>query len=150
MAITRIERLVRDLRDAHGHKGKPLGAGRFHLSLHHVGDYPSLRQDVVDAACKAAAAVTAMAPFKLGFDRVASFKRPRNMPLVLLGNDGLIAAKAFQQALATALAGAGCGRGPDPRHAPHLPLLYTTTTMSPHTRSSPSSGPRTNSFSCAA
>jgi 2'-5' RNA ligase len=44
--------------------------------------------------------------------------------LVMLGNDGLIAAKAFQQALDTALAGAGFGRGPDPRHAPHLTLRY--------------------------
>ncbi|MBT2324216.1 2'-5' RNA ligase family protein [Variovorax paradoxus] len=123
-AVARIERLVRDLRADLGLKRKALGAGRFHVTLHHVGDFVGLPEEVVELACKAAAAVAAAAPFKLAFDRVASFRRPRNMPLVLRGGDGLIALAAFAHELGTAMASAGLGRSAGAHYTPHLTLLY--------------------------
>lgn len=123
-AVQRIERLARTLRASHGLTGRPLGARRFHVSLHHVGDFAGLPQDVVDAAVAIASGVVA-APFELAFDRVASFsRRSRNAPLVLLGGDGVLAVTAFQRALGTALAAVGLGRSAGAHFTPHLTLLY--------------------------
>jgi 2'-5' RNA ligase len=50
------------------------------------------------------------------------------MPLVLLGEEGVIAVKAFQQALEKAMARAGEAHHGDADHyTPHLTLLYDDT-----------------------
>jgi RNA 2',3'-cyclic 3'-phosphodiesterase len=119
-AIVRIEKLVSDLQGDFGLKGKPLGAARFHVTLHFVGDFPCFPREVADAAVRAAQSVAAMPPFQLGFDRVGSFTRKaRNMPLVLLGEDGLERVRTLQQALVDALTGHRDGH-----YTPHLTLLY--------------------------
>ena len=124
-AIARIERLIADLRHDHGLKGKALGASRFHVTLLHLGAFPCVPRELVDAACAAVQALTVIPTFKIGFDRVGSFsRRPSNMPLVLLGEEGVIAAKAFQQALCKAMARAGEDDGGDAHYTPHLTLLY--------------------------
>ena len=124
-AIARIDRLVHELSEEHALRGKPLGRERFHVSLHHVGDFAGLPQDVVDAACALAETVTTTAPFELRFDRVASFTRKsHNMPLVLLGDAAVLALTGFQHALAAAMAGAGLGRAAGSHFNPHLTLLY--------------------------
>src|SRR3984885_1227893 len=68
----RIAQLAQRLRTEHGLKGKPLETGRFHITLHHLGDYPGLRQDIVETAIKTAATVVA-APFDVTLDRTLSF-----------------------------------------------------------------------------
>jgi 2'-5' RNA ligase len=66
-----------------------------------------------------------MPSFKLGFDRVGSFSRKaRNMPLVLLGEDGLVTVEALQHALSLAMAQIGLGHGGREHYTPHLTLLY--------------------------
>lgn len=123
-AIARIEKLVRDLQGDFGLKGKPLGAKRFHVTLHVVDDFPYFPREIADASARTAHSVAAMPPFKLGFDRVGSFTRKaRNMPLVLLGDDGLVTVRALQQALVDALTQAHPGRGRE-HYTPHLTLLY--------------------------
>lgn len=123
-AAARIAQLAQQLRTQHGLKGKALATERFHVTLHHVGDYVGFPQQTVDAAREAAATVTAP-PFMLGFDRAASFAgKPRNVPLVLRGDDGLLALTAFQQSLGTAMAKAGLGRSAGAAYTPHLTLLY--------------------------
>jgi 2'-5' RNA ligase len=127
-AIVRIERLIADLRQDHGLKGKALGAPRFHVTLLHLGAFPGVPRELVDAACAAVQALTAIPTFKIGFDRVGSFsRRPSNMPLVLLGEEGVIAAKAFRQALCKAMARAGEDDGGAAHYTPHLTLLYDDT-----------------------
>lgn len=124
-AIARIEKLVRDLQSDFGLKGKPLGAKRFHVTLHVVGDFPHFPQEHADASVRVAQAATVMPTFKLGFDRVGSFSRnARNMPLVLLGEDGLVGVRALQQALDLAMARIGLGHGVREHYTPHLTLLY--------------------------
>lgn len=124
-AIARIEKLVNDLQGDFGLKGKPLGAQRFHVTLHVVGDFPHFPQAHADASVRVAQAATAMPTFKLCFDRVGSFSRnARNMPLVLLGDDGLVGVRALQQALDLAMAQIGLGHGLREHHSPHLTLLY--------------------------
>lgn len=123
-AVAHIERLVTSLRDRYALKGSPLGRDRYHVTLHHIGDFDGLPADVIEAA-SAAARLTLKSPFELTFDRVMSFStRARTKPLVLLGNTGLAALKDFQRSLGQALIDSGLGRSVEARYTPHLTLLY--------------------------
>ena len=123
-AAARIARLARHLRGEHALRGRPLATERFHITLHHLGDYAGLPQDVVGVAAEAATTV-ATPEFNVVFDRVLSFSgRPGNRPFVLHGDDGLVALTAFQQALGWALRKAGLGRWVAPSFTPHVTLLY--------------------------
>lgn len=111
------------LRDQYDFRGKPIGSARLHVTLSHLGDYLGFPQDLANTAMTAAARVKA-APFDVLFDRAGSFRgRPRNRPLVLLGDEGVAALAAFQQTLGSALETAGLGK-PNPHYTPHVTLLY--------------------------
>jgi 2'-5' RNA ligase len=118
-----IARLAWYLRDKHGLKGWPLGAGRFHISLHGLGDYTRLPDDAIAAIGDAAKAVT-MPPFRVGFDRAMSFRGDRKRPLVLLGDDGVAGLTIFQHELVAALRKIGFARRREPAYNPHVTLLY--------------------------
>lgn len=123
-AADRIAQCARQLRAEHGLHGAPLKTERFHITLHHLGDYAGLPQGVIDMANKAAAAVKA-SPFTVTFDRAASFSSsPRNRPFVLRGDAGLSDLMAFQQALGIEMTKAGLGRWAKPAYTPHVTLLY--------------------------
>ncbi len=123
-AAAQMASLALRLREAHGLHGKPLKTERFHVTLHHLGDYAGLPPDVLTAACSAAESVVA-APFELCFDRVASFSSmPRNRPFVLRGQDCLADLAAFQSALGEALKKTILGRWAKPGYTPHATLLY--------------------------
>ena len=124
-ASARIAELALQLRGEHELHGRPLARERFHVTLHHLGDYAGVRPDIVAMAGKAAAAVATMAPFEVAFDRAASFSSaPRNRPFVLRGGDGVTALMEFQQALGMAMKEAGLGRWAKPGYTPHVTLLY--------------------------
>ena len=119
----RIAKLAHQLRGIHGLKGRPLAADRYHVSLHHVGDYAGLPEGVVSAASRAASGAV-MPRFAVAFDRAASFRgRPGNQPLVLRGDDGVIGLTMLQDAVGSALEMAGLGPRA-PHYTPHLTLLY--------------------------
>jgi len=123
-AAARIAECARQLRAQHGLHGAPLKTERFHITLHHLGDYVGLPQGVVEMASQAAAAVRA-APFPVVFDRAASFSSsPRNRPFVLRGDAGLAELMVFQRALGLEMAKAGLGRWAKPAYTPHVTLLY--------------------------
>jgi RNA 2',3'-cyclic 3'-phosphodiesterase len=131
-AAARIAVLARRLRGDYGLRGAPLRTDRFHVTLHHLGNYAGLPQGVVAMASQAAAAV-AMPPFNIGFNRVASFSSaPRNRPLVLLGHDGVAAVTVFQQALGMTMKKAGLGRWAKLGYTPHLTLLYEDRCIAEH------------------
>lgn len=125
-AASRIAQLAEQLRGVHGLKGKTLRTERFHVTLHHLGNYAGLPPDVVVVAEMVGASVAnAMPPFELAFDRVGSFSNtPRNRPLVLRDGDGLIALTAFQQALGNLLQKTAMRYWLKPGYTPHLTLLY--------------------------
>lgn len=128
-AMASIEWLVKSLGDQHALSGRPLGRARYHVTLHHIGDFAGLPQSIIEAA-SAAAGRTIGSRFELTFDRVASFStRARNKPLVLLGGRGLEALKDFQSALGRAMVDTGLGRSVEPRYTPHLTLLYDQRTL---------------------
>ena len=123
-AAAGIARQAQVLRDEHGLKGRPLAADRFHITLHHIGDYSGLPQGKVDAAVKAAASVAA-SPFEVAFDSVMSFRGGRTLPLVMLGkDDGNHALKAFQETLGKAMVRAGLEPAAKSKFTPHVTLLY--------------------------
>jgi RNA 2',3'-cyclic 3'-phosphodiesterase len=127
-AAARIAQLALQLRAEHGLHGTPLKPERFHVTLHHLGDYAGLQPGIVAMASQAAAGV-ARQPFGPGFellfDHAASFcSTPRNRPFVLRGGDGLAAVMAFQQALGIEMTKAGLGRWAKPAYTPHVTLLY--------------------------
>jgi RNA 2',3'-cyclic 3'-phosphodiesterase len=120
----RIAQLALQLRAEHGLRGSPLKQQRFHVTLHHLGDYAGLQQGIVAMASQTATAV-AQQPFHLAFDRAASFcSTPRNRPFVLRGGDGFAAVTTFQQALGTEMTKAGLVRWAKPAYTPHVTLLY--------------------------
>ncbi len=124
-AAERIALLAQRLRSEHRLKGSPLGTERFHVTLHHLGDYAGLPQGIVAEAIKAAATIS-MPQFDVAFDRALSFHgRSGNRPFVLRGCDDLIALETFHRDLGTALnkAGLAVGRA-QPPYKPHTTLLY--------------------------
>ena len=124
-AAGRIADLALRLRGEHGLSGTPLQTQRFHITLHHLGDYAGLPPDVVALASQAGQAL-ALPPFEITFDRVASFSgHPSKRPFVLRGaEDDLAALTAFQQTLGAAMRKVGLGRRVDVRFTPHVTLLY--------------------------
>jgi 2'-5' RNA ligase len=123
-AAAQIASLAQQLREEHGLRGKPLKTERFHVTLHHLGDYAGLPRDLVAVASDAAANIKA-APFDVAFDYAASFSTaPRNRPFVLRGGDGVASLISFQQILGDALKKTVLGHWAKPAYTPHVTLLY--------------------------
>jgi 2'-5' RNA ligase len=118
-----IARLAWYLRDKHGLRGWPIGAGRLHVSLHGLGDYARLPDDAV-AAIGAAVKAIAMPPFLVGFNRAMSFRGASKRPLVLLGDEGIAGLAMFQHELVATLRKIGFARRREPPYNPHVTLLY--------------------------
>jgi RNA 2',3'-cyclic 3'-phosphodiesterase len=117
-----IARLGGRLCAAHGLKGRPVQPRRLHVTLHHLGDYAGFPQQLVELA-SAAAQTVAMAPFDVAFDHARSFSgRPRNRPVVLLGDEGVVGLVRLHEALGTALEHAGLAVHAN--HTPRVTLLY--------------------------
>lgn len=106
-----------------GVRSKPVAANRLHVTLRHLGNFAGgLPAEVVEAAKRAAAAIS-MAPFTVEFDAVASFaKKPRPGPAVLVGEQGVLGLQALHDALEAGLRDGGIE--PDERFTPHVTLAY--------------------------
>ena len=104
----------------------PIPPERLHVSLLSVGGFSgSCPPGVVDAAMRAAGAVS-MAPFKVEFDRVASFSASHGQrALVLTGDgDGVAGFLRLQEALSQALMRAGLRLPRQSGSSPHLTMVY--------------------------
>ncbi len=118
----RIAGEARRLRGALGLRGEPLLTDRFHVTLHHLGDYAGLPADVARKGEAAGSAVDA-APFEVVFDRAMSFaNRPGNNPFTLQAGEGHEGLVAFQRRLGLEMAKVGLK--PDKAFVPHVTLLY--------------------------
>jgi 2'-5' RNA ligase len=122
VTAARIAETTEDLKRQKGLSGRPLAPERFHITLHHLGDYVGVPESVV-AAARAAADSLSSSPFEVSFDRAASFHgRADNRPFVLRVGEGLAGVVAFQQTLGGAMIKAGLR--PDRSFVPHVTLLY--------------------------
>jgi RNA 2',3'-cyclic 3'-phosphodiesterase len=122
-AARRAEQIAESLRGACGLTGEPM-SGRFHVSLFGLGDYAGIPDALVAQAGVAAAAVIE-APFRITFDRAASFaaKGP-NLPLVLRAGHSAFSLVSFRNALGRAMICNGLAPWVSPRCLPHMTLLY--------------------------
>ncbi|AGU49863.1 putative 2'-5' RNA ligase [Variovorax paradoxus B4] len=116
------------LKDRHALKGKLTEAHRLHVTLHHLGSYPAVPRETVQAALEAAAAV-APPSFEVVFDEAMRFEQSK--AFVLCGGDSDTAAlAAFRQRLGEALADAGFK--PERGFTPHMTLAYTPRKIERH------------------
>ena len=117
-----IAREARRLKEALGLRGQPLLTDRFHITLHHLGDYVGLPNDMVVKGKEAGAALKA-APFEVTFDQAVSFaNRPGNNPFTLQGGEGVQDLIGFQKALGEKMVLQKLK--PDKSFTPHITLLY--------------------------
>jgi 2'-5' RNA ligase len=130
-AAAQVYALQQELRIRHGLWGRPLAIERLHVTLCHLGDYPTLPLSVVTRAREAASQLKAQS-FEVTFDRALSFAgRARNRPFVLLTKKGTTAIETFQRQLGAEMAACGLGRFVRP-YTPHMTLLYDTADVTEH------------------
>ncbi|MDM0057471.1 2'-5' RNA ligase family protein [Variovorax fucosicus] len=119
--------LAQQITAAHGLSGTPLATERLHVTLHHLGDYAGLPQDIVAAAGPALSALR-FPPFEVVLDRAMTFGKVGRRPVVLGGHgSGVAGLVAFQQALLAAIGGRASGN-----FVPHLSLLYDEQAVPEH------------------
>lgn len=119
-----IARLADEVGRQHGLRGAALKRERFHITLHHLGDYAGLPAAVVEGAQRAAAHVVAT-PFDVVFDRVKSFAgRAQKKPCVLVGAQGDTKLQRLRRQLGECLIEAGLGKHVTREFTPHVTLRY--------------------------
>jgi 2'-5' RNA ligase len=125
-ACAQIQRLAQGLRAQHQLLGRTLDAGRLHVSLEGLGDYPAMPHALVARAGQAAATVQ-LAPFQVRFDQALSFsgkaRSAGRRAFVLTGDDGVAGLAQLHQALTRAMHGAGLVQT-SASITPHLTMLY--------------------------
>lgn len=125
----RVYRLAKALIHAHKFDQRLTQPQLLHVSLFFLGE-PS--EQIVRIACEAAAEVRTQ-PFRLWFDRSASFRgRPGNRPFVLVGDEGVDRLRSFRQALGVALARRGLKRLAKRDFTPHVTILYAERNVEEH------------------
>jgi RNA 2',3'-cyclic 3'-phosphodiesterase len=117
-----IWRLADRMSEEQGWRGPRVPRDRLHITLNHLGCFPTLPQRLISAASDAITQLTVRS-FVLALNRVVSFEsRVRRSPRVLTGDDGLIGVDGLYGAIQAALACGGLKhRGPK-SITPHLTL----------------------------
>ncbi|WP_206026031.1 2'-5' RNA ligase family protein [Roseimicrobium sp. ORNL1] len=115
------------IRQQHGLTSKMRPLEHLHLTLHWIGDYPEVPEDLVQIighACKQVA--NRVSPFEVKLDEVLSFRgRPGRNPLVLSGTDADNAKlTSLHQTLLLELAKVLPLKKGGLKFHPHLTLLY--------------------------
>jgi len=120
-----VDALIETARAESGIEGPAIPIERRHVTLHHIGNFPELWDEVV-ALARAAGDTVAMPQFEAAFDHLSSFRGAHaNNPLVLLGDDGVVGLRILHRLLGEALGRTFAGRWQPRRFfAPHVTLLY--------------------------
>jgi len=118
----RITDLARTMGVRHRLRGKPLLKERFHTTLHKLGVYDGVPQDLVRDASRAAGELDEPA-FDVVFDRAGSFIGEAKKPYVLLGPEDGSPLHQFHRALHERLAIHGVKTSKS-GFTPHVTLLY--------------------------
>lgn len=127
VTIQRICEQVTGIRQQHGLTARMRPLDHLHLTLHWIGDYPEVPEDLVQIighACKQVA--DRVRPFEVRLDEVLSFRgRPGSNPLVLSGDDADNARlTSLHQTLLVELAKVLPLKKGGLKFHPHLTLLY--------------------------
>ncbi len=124
----RIARLAEGLRNQYGLRGRRRPAELLHVTLHPIGAYMGLPNEVFSAAIAVGSSVEA-APFEVTFDRVSSFRGADRHPLVLRCRHGIAELMTLQRTLGAAMRSVGLGPGNRTGFMPHVTLLYDRQTV---------------------
>ena len=115
---------ARDVRRRLQLTATPIPPERLHVSLLSVGGFSgSCPPAVIDAAMRAAGTVS-MAPFRIEFDRVASFSGSHGQQALVLTGDGVAGFLRLQEALKHALMKAGLRILRQSGSSPHMTMMY--------------------------
>jgi 2'-5' RNA ligase len=118
-------RILNQARETEGIQGPPIRKDRLHITLIHVGDYANALPGSVVPPLRDAAEAMAPAAFDVVLDRVSGFSgAPGRHPLVLLGDDGVAALKAFRADLLKAVIRQGVKPLSRQEFTPHVTLSY--------------------------
>jgi 2'-5' RNA ligase len=120
-----VDALVETAREENGLTAPSIPIERRHVTIHHIGNFPELWDDVVMPAREAGDSV-AMPAFVAAFDRLTSLRGAHaNNPLVLLADDGVAGLRILHRVLGEALGKTLAGRWQPRRFfTPHITLLY--------------------------
>ncbi len=122
-----ITALGAQLRLEHALKGKLLDAHRLHITLHDLGGYEELPQEIV-AAARSAGDSMAERSFDIMFDHAMSF--PGSDAYVLCDGPGIAEVSVFRQNLGAAMLKVGLKAKRD--FTPHMTLLYDQRIITKH------------------
>jgi 2'-5' RNA ligase len=107
----------------HHLRGQPFHPARFHLTVHHLGDYPGLRPEHIDAALTAIGRIATPA-WDIALDHVSSFHGRRKHPIVLRCPDVHTGVHALWHESRMQLAAAGFAPWLQNDFTPHLTMFY--------------------------
>ncbi len=117
-----IDALAHDLRQSLGLRGRPVGPGRYHLSLCGIGWLGEAPAGII-ATLKGIGGSVSRPVFGVAFDHAARFGRPGGKrAFVLASSETLPALNALQRALRQAMAAAKLPAAS--QFNPHVTLLY--------------------------
>lgn len=122
-AAARIAERAEWLRNQYGLRGRRRPTELLHVTLHPVGSYLDLPNDILSAAIQVGSSVE-VAPFEVTFDRVSSFRGTDRHPLVLRCSHGIAELMTLQKTLGVAMRSIGLGPGNRSGFTPHVTLLY--------------------------
>lgn len=109
---------------ARGMEGKPVEAGRLHLTLFHLGDYTELPPGLTTQAAEALRQLDAES-FAIRFDQIGSFNnRSTHGDFVLTASDGNEALHALRRQLGVHLNAAALSSHTKGSFTPHMTLAY--------------------------
>ncbi|MDR5833712.1 RNA 2',3'-cyclic phosphodiesterase [Caballeronia sp. LZ034LL] len=130
-AAARLAGLSTQLRAQYGVKARAIPPERLHVTLHYLGAFAGLPDELI-ARAQAAASSIALPPAEVLLARIESFaSRRAKRPLVLSG-DASPSLHALEHTLHAALADAGIAVKRHPRFVPHVTLLYDEQRVPPH------------------
>lgn len=103
--------------------GWRVASERLHVTLHLLGDYAEVPEELLRRAMDAGSSVE-MAPFGVGFDRIGSLGGPEIGGLALTGGAELRTLRQFQRVVTAAMEAQELGQFVRKRFNPHVSLLY--------------------------
>ena len=114
------------LSDKFGLRGKFRPRNIFHVTLHHIGDYPEMSERIIETAAEACEAAFAGQPsVGVTLDHAMSFGgRPGNLPFVLVKPNRNQRLMELHHRLITELAKRKLASRGDFKFVPHITLLY--------------------------
>ncbi|MFZ4289686.1 2'-5' RNA ligase family protein [Variovorax sp. HJSM1_2] len=107
----------------YGLPGRPIDAERLHITLHWLGDYDHVPQELVRCAMYVESRIE-LGPFNVGFDRVGSFEGDAPGGLALTSTVQLKSLGLLQRAVGKEMRTAGIGQLVRSRFNPHVTLVY--------------------------